>query len=138
MRLAWLLVTLVLGIGLGAIGITTSRAQQQPAAAVRANLQIQTRGAQKSLNDTVRGTLLEYDPPRQLDLLIVGSKGKGQFTCELRSTDRELLVAIQRTILEARDLSVNCVNGAPSNRGGVIIDLDDPKGGSFVLGAQRP
>lgn len=135
MRFVWFGAVLLVGILVGAVGITTSRAQQAPVA--RANLSVQLRGAQKALNDTVHGVLLEYDPPKQLDLLIVGSKGKGQFTCELHSTSKELLVAIQRTILESPDISVNCANGLASVRGGVIIDLDDSKGGSFVLGAQR-
>jgi hypothetical protein len=138
MRVAWLVMAVLVGIGLGAFGVATSRAQQ-PAPPPKVTFSVQTKGAQKSLTDVVRGAVLEYDPPKQLDLLIVGSKGRGQFTCEVRSASRELLVAIQRTILEAPDVSVSCVNGAPSNRGGVIVDLDDKNnGGSFVLSANRP
>lgn len=138
MRLPWLIALLITALGLGAVGVATSRAQQ-PAAPPRANLSIMVRGAQRALTDSVKGIMLEYDPPRQMDLLIVGAKGKGQFTCEVRSTSRELLATIQRTLLEAPDVSVTCANGTPSMRGGVIVDLDDPKtGGSFVFGVQRP
>src|SRR5260370_958439 len=53
-------------------------------------------------------------------------------------TLRGSLFALARTILTTADINVSCVNGTPGSRGGVLIDLDDPKGGSFVLGAQRP
>ena len=53
------------------------------------------------------------------------------------AASREVLVAIQRTITETPGVTVNCANGTPSNRGGVIVDLDAPNGGSFVLGTQR-
>lgn len=148
MSRASLVVTLVAGVGLGAAGLAlvgarSAEAQQSPSLSPvgggprNGAFTLQLRGAQQSLNDTVRNTLLRYDPGRSWALVIIGSRGKGQFTCELKSTDRAFMVALQRTILEAKDLSVNCSNGLPSALGGVSIDLDDPTGGSFVLGAGR-
>ena len=145
MSRASLVVTLVAGVGLGAaglamVGIRTAEAEQTPSLGGgprNGAFTLQLRGAQQSLNDTVRNTLLRYDPGRSWALVIIGSRGKGQFTCELKSTDRAFMVALQRAILEAKDLSVNCSNGLPSALGGVSIDLDDPAGGSFVLGAGR-
>ncbi len=144
MRIVWISAVLLGGIVLAVVleglgGERISQAQQisPPPAASGALLSLQLRGAQKSLNDTVKGVIVEHDPPKAWDLLIIGAKGKGQFTCEVRSTDRSLLFDIQRTILYSREVTVNCANGTPSTRGGVMIDLDDPKGGSFVIGAQR-
>lgn len=143
MRYRSLIVTLVLGVGLG-VGLVgmwgetrPAAAQPAPAGARPGYFTLQLRGAQQSLNDTVKSTLLEYDPPKAWQLLIIGARGKGQFTCELRSADRSFLVTLQRAIAESKDVSVSCVNGTPSTRGGVSIDLDDPKGGSFVLGSGR-
>ena len=87
--------------------------------------------------DTVKSVLLEHDPPKAWDLMVIGAKGKGQFTCELRSADRGLILSLQRAILDGKDVAVSCLDGTPSTRGGVSIDLDDVKGGSFVLGASR-
>jgi hypothetical protein len=137
-------ITLVLGVGVGAATVAMfasprhAEAQQPPATGQRSGLfTLQLRGAQQSLNDTVCSTLLEYDPPRAWQLLVIGARGKGQFTCELRSADRAFLVTLQRAIADAREVSVSCVNGTPSTRGGVSIDLDSPQGGSFVLGSSR-
>jgi hypothetical protein len=146
MRIRTLIVTILVGVGAGvgfvavSGGSHSAQAQQQPQASGPRTgyFTLNLRGAQQSLNDTVRSTLLEYDPPKAWQLLIIGAKGKGQFTCELRSTDRAFLVTLQRAITEGKDISVSCANGTPSTRGGVSIDLDDPKGGSFVLGAGRP
>jgi hypothetical protein len=143
MRIVWLTAVLLGGVALGVLlsfGGVDSRAQQipppnQPQSA--ALLSLQLRGAQRSLNDTVKGVLLERDPPKEWGLLIIGAKGKGQFTCELKSADKQMLFDLQRAILFSREVTVNCANGTPSVRGGVLIDLDDPKGGSFVLGAHR-
>ena|SRR5687768_3447529 len=142
MRMVWLSAVLLGGVALGVLfsfGGAPSRAQhgassKEPNPAL---LSLQLRGAQRSLNDTVKGVLLEHDPPKRWGLLITGAKGKGQFTCELKSNDRQLLFDLQRAILFSREVTVNCANGTPSVRGGVLIDLDDPNGGSFVLGAQR-
>jgi hypothetical protein len=95
------------------------------------------RGAQRSLVDTVKATFLEHDHT-QWDLLITGAKGRGQFTCEVRSSDRAALFDLQRSIMNAAELSVNCANGIPAPRGGVLINMDDPNGGSFVLETRRP
>ena len=103
----------------------------------QALLTVQMKGGQKALTDNVKGVILEHDPPRAMTLVITGAKGRGQFTCELRSKDRSLLFDIQRTILFAKDVSVSCANGEPSTRGGVIIDLDDAQGGALSLSAQR-
>lgn len=142
MRIVWLMALLIGGIGIGVIlssGGGVSQAQQlpPPAGAKGALLSLQLRGAQRSLNDTVKGVLLEHDPPKDWGLLIVGAKGKGQFTCELRSKNRDVLFDLQRAILFSREVTVNCANGLASSRGGVMIDLDDPNGGSFVVGAER-
>ncbi len=145
MRIVWLVLVLVVGAALGIVVLVTgggaSQAQQvapaPPPPQPQALLTLQMRGAQRALNDTVKGVLLEHDPPKSWDLLIIGAKGKGQFTCEVRSNDKELLFDLQRTILFAREITVNCANGMPSMRGGVTIDLDDPHGGSLVIGAQR-
>jgi len=147
MNKGFLIVTLVACVGLGAAGgalfggARVAEAQQQPSSGgsgPRSGLfTLQLRGAQQSLSDTVKSTLLEYDPPRAWQLVVIGARGKGQFTCELRSADRAFLVTLQRAISESRDVSVSCVNGTPSTRGGVSIDLDDPRGGSFVLGTGR-
>src|SRR6266508_366888 len=138
MRMVWLTATLVIGVCLGVVvGSGSSRAQKEVAAPQRSYLQIQVRGTPKSNNDSVRGVLLEHDRPKVCDLLIIGSKGKGQFTCEIRSTDHALLFAIQKAITEVTEISVNCANAVPSARGGAMIDLDDPKGGSFILGTNR-
>jgi hypothetical protein len=145
MRKASLLFTLVAGVAVGAAGVafiggTRPAEAQSPAGGggPRAGaFTLQLRGATQSLNDTVRNTLLRYDPGRTWALVIIGARGKGQFTCELRSTDRAFMVALQRSILESKELSVNCSNGLPSALGGVSIDLDDPSSGSFVLGAGR-
>jgi hypothetical protein len=141
MKIIWITAAVVLLALGGAVGggafLATSRAQST-AHAPRATMSLQAAGTPRALTDVIAGAMLEYDPPKQLDLLIVGAKGKGQFTCELRSASKELLLSIQRVILEAPDVSVNCANGSTSPRGGVVIDLDDPRGGSFVLGAQRP
>jgi hypothetical protein len=140
MRIVWFSAALVLGVVIGVALAPRSQAQQiappakEPQGAL---LSLQLRGAQRSLNDVVKGVLLEHDPPKNWGLLIIGGKGKGQFTCELRSTDRQVLFDLQRAILFSKDITVNCANGTPSTRGGVLIDLDDPKGGSFVLGAHR-
>jgi hypothetical protein len=103
----------------------------------QAMLTVQMKGGQKALTDNVKGVILEHDPPKVMTLIITGAKGRGQFTCELKSKDRNLLFDIQRTILFAKDVNVSCANGAPSHRGGVIIDLDDPNGGALSLSAQR-
>jgi hypothetical protein len=120
---------------------TASSAQEPPPVPngppIKAQLVLTLRGAQRSLTDSVRGVLLEHDHT-QWDLLITGAKGRSQFTCELRSADRAVLFDIQRAILAAPELVVNCANGPPSTRGGVLINLDDPNGGSFVLEARKP
>jgi hypothetical protein len=110
---------------------------QPPAGPPRALLTLQLRGAQRAFTDAVKGVLLEHDSSKW-DLLITGSKGKSNYTCEVRSNDRSTLFDLARAILASPDINVSCVNGTPGSRGGVLIDLDDPKGGSFVLGAQRP
>jgi hypothetical protein len=103
----------------------------------QAMITVQMKGGQKALTDNVKGVILEHDPPKAMTLIITGAKGRGQFTCELKSKDRNLLFDIQRTILFAKDVNVSCANGEPSHRGGVIIDLDDPNGGALSLSAQR-
>ena len=109
----------------------------QPGPPIKAQLVLTLRGAQRSLTDAVRGVLLEHDHS-QWDLVITGAKGRSQYTCELRSSDRAMLFDIQRAILAAPELVVNCADGPPSSRGGVLINLDDPAGGSFVLEARKP
>jgi hypothetical protein len=113
--------------------VTPPQPTQQPTALLTLTL----RGAQRSLTDTVKGVLIEHDPPKDWGLLITGSKGKGQFTCEVRSNDRQALFDLQRAVLFSKEVSVTCANGTPSSRGGVLIDLDDPKGGSLVVAAER-
>src|SRR5215813_7463114 len=108
-----------------------------PAPPPKAALILTLRGAQRSLVDAVRATFLEHDHT-QWDLLITGAKGRSQFTCELRSSDRAALFDLQRSIMNAAELSVNCANGVPAPRGGVLINMDDPNGGSFVLETRRP
>jgi len=108
-----------------------------PAPPPKAALILTLRGAQRSLVDAVHATFLEHDHT-QWDLLITGAKGRSQFTCELRSADRQMLFDIQRSIMNAAELSVNCANGVPSPRGGVLINMDDANGGSFVLETRRP
>ena len=103
----------------------------------KAQLILTLRGAQRSLTDSVKGILLEHDHT-QWDLLITGGKARSQFTCEVRSADRQALFDLQRAILIAPELIVNCANGTPSSRGGVLINLDDPNGGSFVIETRRP
>ena len=100
-------------------------------------LTVEMRGGQKPLTDNVKGVIMEFDPPKPMALVVTGAKGRGQFTCELRSKDRNLLFDIQRTILFTKDVNVSCANGIPSHRGGVVIDLDDPEGGAFVLNSSR-
>lgn len=130
MRNVWLVLALLLPTVAGA-------AEQAPPPPQRSFLTLQVRGTPKSLNDSIRSVLLEHDPPNKWDLLIIGSKGKGQFTCEVRSNDANMLFMLHRTITESYEVSVNCANGLTSSRGGVMIDLDDPKGGSFVIGTVR-
>src|SRR5262245_22095102 len=120
MRMVGLTAVVLGGIALGVvIGDRISAAQQVPPSPVSpsapasqqgALLTMTMRGAQKSLNDTVKGVLLEHDPPKNWGLLIIGAKGKGQFTCELRSNDREVLFDLQRAILFSREVTVNCAN----------------------------
>jgi hypothetical protein len=115
----------------------TAAAQEPPAGpGGKAQLVLTLRGAQRSLTDSVKGVLLEHDHT-QWDLLITGAKGRGQFTCEIRSAERAALFDLQRAILEAPELTVTCANGTSTTRGGVLINLDDPNGGSFVLEASR-
>jgi hypothetical protein len=99
---------------------------------------IQIRGLSGYLTDSVKGVLLEHDGA-QWDLFIIGTTQKSQFSCEVRSTDRSLLVEMQRTILEVSELQVQCANAGTSKRGGALVDLDDASGhsGSFVIGAAR-
>jgi hypothetical protein len=99
-------------------------------------LVITLRGAQRSFTDSIKGVMLEHDHT-MWDLVILGAKARGQFTCELRSADRAMLFDLQRAILNAPDLTVNCANGTTTPRGGVLINLDDPAGGSFVLESRR-
>jgi len=117
----------------------TAAAQEAtpPAGPPKALLTLQLRGAQRAFTDAVKGVMLEHDNAHW-DLLITGSKGKSNYTCEVHSTDRQALFDLARAIVASPDISVSCLNGTPAGRGGVLIDLDDPKGGSFVLGASRP
>lgn len=124
------------GLAAGAIAFAQEPAPAQPSPS-KAQLILTLRGAQRSLVDTVKATFLEHDHT-QWDLLITGAKGRGQFTCELRSSDRAALFDLQRSIMNAAELSVNCANGVPAPRGGVLINMDDPNGGSFVLETRRP
>jgi hypothetical protein len=116
-----------------------ARAQEvpPPPGPQRALLTLQLRGAQRGFTDQVKGVMLEHDN-KNWDLLITGAKGTSSHTCEVHSTDRGALFDLQRTMIAAADIQVSCVNGTLSSRGGVLIDLDDPKGGSFILGATRP
>ncbi len=100
---------------------------------------IQIRGLSGYLTDSVKGAILEHDGPQSWDLFITGATGKSQFSCEVRSADRNLLVNLQRSILEAPELTLQCANAQTGKRGGALVDLDDSsgKGGSFVLGATR-
>ncbi len=123
---------------LACLGAAVSAQEAQPPAGVpKALLTLQLRGAQRAFTDSVKTVLLEHDSTHW-DLLITGLKGKSNYTCEVRSNDRGTLFDIQRAILATAEITVSCVNGTPASRGGVLIDLDDPKGGSFVLSAQRP
>jgi hypothetical protein len=117
--------------------VVSAQEAQSPAGPPKALLTLQLRGAQRAFTDAVKTVLLEHDYTHW-DLLITGSKGKSNYTCEVRSNDRGTLFDIQRAILVSAEITVSCVNGTPASRGGVLIDLDDPKGGSFVLSAQRP
>jgi|SoiMethySBSTD1v2_1073268.scaffolds.fasta_scaffold60507_5 hypothetical protein len=142
MRHGWLALVLIAGTGLGVLVSSVSNAQQQAPPSnkergAQALLTVEMRGGQKPLTDNVKGVIMEFDPPKAMALIITGAKGRGQFTCELRAKDRDVLFDIQRTILFAKDVNVSCANGVPSHRGGVIIDLDDPTGGAFVLGSSR-
>ncbi len=117
--------------------VASAQEAQPPAGPPKALLTLQLRGAQRAFTDSVKGVLLEHDYTHW-DLLITGAKGKSNFTCEVRSADRSTLFDLAHAIVMSPDISVSCVNGTPASRGGVLIDLDDPKGGSFVLGATRP
>jgi hypothetical protein len=129
----------IVAAGLVLAFATSTSAQEVPPqpGPQRALLTLQLRGAQRGFTDQVKGVMLEHDN-RSWDLLITGAKMKGTYTCEVHSTDRQTLFDIHRAILASSDIQVSCVNGTPSTRGGVLIDLDDPKGGSFILGATRP
>ena len=120
-----------------ASAVLADEAATPPPPPSKAQLILTLRGAQRSLIDTVKATFLEHDHT-QWDLLITGAKGRSQLTCEVRSSDRAALFDIQRSIMNAAELSVNCANGVPAPRGGVLINLDDPNGGSFVLETRRP
>jgi hypothetical protein len=135
---SYLLLGLVLAstLAVGAAAFAQEAAPPPPPPS-KAQLIVTLRGAQRSLVDTVKATFLEHDHT-QWDLLITGAKGRGQFTCELRSADRAALFDLQRSIMNAAELSVNCANGVPAPRGGVLINMDDPNGGSFVLETRRP
>jgi hypothetical protein len=109
----------------------------KPPGPPRALLTLELRGAQRSFTDSVKGVLLEHDNAHW-DLLITGAKGKSNYTCEVHSTDRAALFDLAHAIVATPDVSVSCLNGTPASRGGVLIDLDDPKSGSFILGASRP
>ncbi len=127
---------IAVGLAASAIAFAQEPAPTQPPPP-KTQLILTLRGAQRSLVDTVKATFLEHDHT-QWDLLITGAKGRGQFTCEVRSSDRATLFDIQRSIMNAAELSVNCANGVPAPRGGVLINMDDPNGGSFVLETRRP
>jgi hypothetical protein len=133
MRVALLSFALMTCVSAAALAEET----QPPPGPPRALLTLQLRGAQRAFTDAVKGIMLEHDSSKW-DLLITGSKGKSNYTCEVRSNDRSTLFDLARAIMASPDVSVSCVNGTPGSRGGVLIDLDDPKSGSFVLGAQRP
>lgn len=131
-------VGLVMAVSLAAgAGSAQEAVPAQPGPPAKAQLVLTLRGAQRSLTDSVRGVLLEHDHT-QWDLVITGAKGRSQYTCELRSADRATLFDIQSAILLAPEVVVTCANGPPSSRGGVLINLDDPAGGSFVLEARKP
>jgi hypothetical protein len=91
----------------------------------------------QTINDTIKSVLIEHDRPQAWDLLITGMQGKAFATCELRSADKQLLFDLQRTIIESNNVMVHCANASLSGRGGALIDLDDPKGGSLVIGTNR-
>ena len=68
---------------------------QPPAPPPRALLTLQLRGAQRAFTDAVKGVMLEHDYTHW-DLLITGSKGKSNYTCEVRTADRSTLFLIDR------------------------------------------
>ena len=104
-----------------------------PARATTLNLQI--KGGQKPLIDTIEGTMFEKSTG--YSLLILGSKGKAVFSCEVRSGSPYVLMEIMRTVLTAHEVTVSCLNANTSPRGGALVDLEDPKSGSFVISAVR-
>lgn len=124
-------------VGVLVTGIAPPHARAEEAASPpRSLLTLQLRGAQRGFTDTIHGVILEHDRA-QWDLVITGAKAKGVNSCEVRATERAALFDLQRAILAGGDISVSCVNGTLSSRGGVLIDLDDPKGGSLVVEANR-
>jgi hypothetical protein len=106
----------------------------EPAKQAMFNIQL---AGEKQVTDTIKSVILQKDRPQVWDLIITGSKGKGQFTCEIRSAHHETLFAIQRHILDYEDQVVTCANAQKSARGGALIDLDDPKGGTLVIQIHR-
>jgi hypothetical protein len=119
-----------------AVGYAFAQTTQTAPAPVRqATFMIDLKG--QTINDSVKSVLLEHDRPQAWDLLITGMQGKAFATCELRSADKQLLMDLQREIIETQSVMVHCANASLSSRGGALIDLDDPKGGSLVIGTNR-
>ncbi len=121
------------------VSVTGSAQEAGPAPAPvpprATTLNLQIKGAQKPLIDTIQGTMLEKSTG--YSLLILGGKGKGVFSCEVRSGSPYVLMEIMRTVLTAHEVTVSCLNANTSPRGGALVDLEDPKSGSFVIGAVR-
>jgi hypothetical protein len=116
-----------------ALAQTAQPVQPQPSR--QAPFMIDLKG--QTINDSVKSVLLEHDRPQSWDLLITGMQGKAFATCELRSADKRLLMDLQRTIIESQSVMVHCANASLSPRGGALIDLDDPSGGSLIIGTNR-
>ncbi|HKA86221.1 MAG TPA: hypothetical protein VKE22_01100 [Haliangiales bacterium] len=128
-------------IALALLLVTLSASAQEagpapaPAPPRATTLNLQIKGAQKPLIDTIQGTMFEKSAA--YSLLILGGKGKGTFSCEVRSASPYVLMEVMHTVLTAHEVTVSCLNANTSGRGGALVDLEDPKSGSFVISAVR-
>ena len=100
-----------------------------------ATLNVQLKGTSKALVDSIHGTM--FEKAQGYALFITGEKNR-TVTCEVRSGSPYVLLEVMRTILSAREVTVSCLNAnvAPI-RGGALVDLEDPKTGTFSIASAR-
>jgi len=98
-------------------------------------LNVQMKGTSKAIVDAIRGTM--FEKAQGYALFITGEKNRA-VTCEVRSGSPYVLLEVMRTILTAREVTVSCLNAnvAPI-RGGALIDLEDPRSGTFSIASAR-